>query len=103
MNNQDEIARNSREYLNQARREREGRGLPGEFLDPAKAPYDLAALKDRAEKLGREEGPLFLTQKQTAAGKEKRARMNPEKFPDQCKWLDDFLRRFGTAETGPTD
>jgi len=29
--------------------------------------------------------------------------MNPEKFPDQCKWLDDFLRRFGTAETGPTD
>jgi hypothetical protein len=101
MKNCDEIARYSREYFKPARQEREIRGLPVVFLDAATAPYDLTGRKARAEQPGREEGPHFLTPAQTAAARKMRDRMDPQKFPDHCKWPDNYLQRFGA--TRPTN
>src|SRR5664280_166112 len=91
----DEILRQTREYQEQANREREERGLPTKFFPPA--PYNFADLKTQAEMLGRKEGPNLLTPKQTDDVRKWRDGINPERFPEKIKWIDDYLRRFGAV------
>jgi hypothetical protein len=98
-----EVLRNSREYLEEVRRERVSRGLPSAFVDPDSAPYNLEQLVIEAKKRGRIEGPSFLTPAQTASAEQIRAGLDPVKSPQQSQWIERLLRHFGVKPVIPTE
>jgi hypothetical protein len=91
----DKLIRNSREFIEEAVREREKRGLPTAFLSPDSAELSLDNLAAEARRIGRIEGPGLLTPAQTAAAETIRDATDALKWPQQREWIERLLRKNG--------
>jgi hypothetical protein len=94
----DELIRNSREFIEEAARDREKRGLPTAFLPGNSAALSLEFLAGEARRLGCIEGPGLLTPAQTAAAEKIRDGTDRLKSPEQWGWIERLLRQYGAGQ-----
>lgn len=91
------LARQTAEYREAAVRARSERGYSTTFLQsPRKGEFGCDALKQIASRLGEEEGPQLLDDRQTSALDRRIASVSPEKYPIEARWLRSQRRRFGS-------